>query len=79
MANGIPLVMEAKSPTLSTEWLYKAVRQFRRYQEAGPEWHGTGAPKLFYYNLLCVAERRLPLEAKPVFTAQGLSPGMLSR
>ncbi len=54
--NGIPLVvMEAKSPTLGTEWLYKAVRQLRRYQEAGPEWHGTGAPELFYYNLFCVA------------------------
>ena len=54
--NGIPLVvMEAKSPTLGTEWLYKAVHQLRRYQEAGPEWHGSGAPELFYYNLLCVA------------------------
>ena len=32
-----------------------AVRKLRRYQEAGPEWHGTGAPELFYHNLLCVA------------------------
>ena len=54
--NGIPLVvMEAKSPTLENEWRYRAVRQLRRYQEAGPEWHGSGAPDLFHYNLLCVA------------------------
>ena len=54
--NGIPLVvMEAKSPTLGTEWQTKAVRQLRRYQEAGPEWQGAGAPELFHYNLLCVA------------------------
>ena len=54
--NGIPLVvMEAKSPTLGNEWRYRAVRQLRRYQEAGPEWHGSGAPGLFHYNLLCVA------------------------
>ena len=54
--NGIPLVvMEAKSPTLENEWRYRAVRQLRRYQEAGPEWHGSGAPELFHYNLLCVA------------------------
>ena len=33
----------------------QAVRQLRRYQEAGPEWHGSGAPELFHYNLLCVA------------------------
>ena len=54
--NGIPLVvMEAKSPSLLEVWKYQAVRQLRRYQEAGPEWHGTGAPELFHYNLLCVA------------------------
>lgn len=54
--NGIPLVvMEAKSPSLLDVWKSKAVRQLRRYQEAGPEWHGTGAPELFHYNLLCVA------------------------
>ena len=54
--NGIPLVvMEAKSPSLLDVWKTKAVRQLRRYQEAGPEWHGSGAPELFYYNLLCVA------------------------
>ena len=54
--NGIPLVvMEAKSPTLGKEWQTKAVRQLRRYQEAGPEWQGAGAPELFHYNLLCVA------------------------
>ncbi len=54
--NGIPLVvMEAKSPSLMEVWKSQAVRQLRRYQEAGPEWQGTGAPELFYYNLLCVA------------------------
>ena len=54
--NGIPLVvMEAKSPTLFGEWKAKAVDQLRRYQEADPEWRGTGAPALFHYNLLCVA------------------------
>ena len=54
--NGIPLVvMEAKSPSLMGVWKSQAVRQLRRYQEAGPEWHGRGAPELFHYNLLCVA------------------------
>ena len=54
--NGIPLVvMEAKSPTLGDVWKTQAVRQLRRYQEAGPEWHGAGAPELFDTNLLCVA------------------------
>ena len=54
--NGIPLVvMEAKSPSLLEVWKSQAVRQLRRYQEAGPEWHGAGAPELFHYNLLCVA------------------------
>ena len=54
--NGIPLVvMEAKSPSLLDVWKSQAVRQLRRYQEAGPEWYGTGAPELFHYNLLCVA------------------------
>ena len=54
--NGIPLVvMEAKSPSVLDVWKSQAVRQLRRYQEAGPEWHGTGAPELFHYNLLCVA------------------------
>ena len=54
--NGIPLVlMEAKSPSLMEVWKSKAVRQLRRYQEAGPEWRGAGAPELFHYNLLCVA------------------------
>ena len=56
LVNGIPLVvMEAKSPSLLDVWKYKAVRQLQRYQEAGPEWHGTGAPEVFHYNLLCVA------------------------
>ena len=54
--NGIPLVvMEAKSPSLLDVWKSKAVRQLRRYQEAGPGWRGSGAPELFHYNLLCVA------------------------
>ena len=54
--NGVPLVvMEAKSPSLLDVWKSQAVRQLRRYQEAGPEWHGAGAPELFHYNLLCVA------------------------
>ena len=54
--NGIPLVvMEAKSPSLLDVWKSQAVRQLRRYQEAGPEWQGRGAPELFPYNLLCVA------------------------
>jgi type I restriction enzyme, R subunit len=54
--NGIPLVvMEAKSPSLLEAWRAKAVRQLRRYQEAEPAWHGTGAPELFHTNLFCVA------------------------
>ena len=54
--NGIPLVvMEAKSPSLLETWRSKAVRQLQRYQEARPEWQGSGAPGLFHYNLLCVA------------------------
>ncbi|MEZ4503641.1 MAG: type I restriction endonuclease subunit R [Dehalococcoidia bacterium] len=54
--NGIPLVvLEAKSPSLLEVWKTKAVRQLLRYQEAGPEWHGAGAPELFDTNLMCVA------------------------
>ena len=65
--NGIPLVvMEAKAPSLMAmsgnmspfdpqPWMEKGVEQLRRYQEAEPKWHGTGAPELFYYNLMCVA------------------------
>ena len=54
--NGIPLVvMEAKSPSLLDVWKSQAVRQLRRYQEAGPEWQGRGTPELFHYNLLSVA------------------------
>ena len=53
--NGIPLVvMEAKSPTL-LHWRSEAIQQMRRYQEAEAKWHGSGAPRLFHYNLLCVA------------------------
>ena len=44
--NGIPVVvMEARSPSLMDVWKSQAVRQLCRYQEAGPEWHGTGAPR----------------------------------
>ena len=54
--NGVPLVvMEAKSPSLLDVWKSNAVRQLRRYQEAGPGWQGGGAPELFHYNLMCVA------------------------
>ena len=54
--NGIPLVvMEAKSPTLLEVWKTQAVKQLHRYQEAGVEWHGAGAPELFDTNLLCLA------------------------
>ena len=53
--NGIPLVvMEAKSPTFHKVWRTQAVRQLRRYQEAGSDWHGAGAPELFDTNLMCV-------------------------
>ncbi|MCY4174711.1 MAG: type I restriction endonuclease subunit R [Acidimicrobiaceae bacterium] len=53
--NGMPLVvMEAKSPTLIDIWKSEAVKQLHRYQEAGPQWHGAGAPELFDTNLLCV-------------------------
>ena len=65
--NGIPLVvMEAKSPSLMDVWKSQAVRQLRRYQEAGPEWHGTGAPELFHYNLLCVAHCGPPRPMPPL-------------
>ena len=41
--NGIPLVvMEAKSPSLLDVWKSQAVRQLRRYQEAGPGVAGPG-------------------------------------
>ena len=54
--NGIPLVvMEAKSPSLLEVWKTQAVKQLRRYQEAGTGWHGVGAPELFDTNLMCVA------------------------
>ena len=55
--NGIPLVvMEAKSPSLMDVWKSQAVRQLRRYQEAGTGvGRYAGAPELFHYNLLCIA------------------------
>ena len=43
------------SPFDPQPWMEKGVEQLRRYQEAEPKWHGTGAPELFYYNLMCVA------------------------
>ncbi len=49
------VVMEAKSPSLMDVWKAQAVRQPLHYQEAGPEWHGTGAPGLFHCNQHCVA------------------------
>ena len=69
--NGIPLVvMEAKSPSLMEVWKSQAVRQLRRYQEASPEWHGTGAPGLFHYNLLCVAHCGAAAAYAPVGAAE---------
>ena len=66
--NGIPLVvMEAKSPSLMEVWKTQAVKQLRRYQEAGPEWRGSGAPELFHYNLMCIAH----CGAAAVYAAQG--------
>ena len=62
--NGVPLVvMEAKSPSLLEVWKSQAVRQLRRYQEAGPEWHGAGAPELFHST--CVWEPALPEPTSP--------------
>ncbi len=52
--NGIPLVViEARAPHLL--WQQEAIHQLRRYQETGTKWRGAGAPRLFHYNLLCVA------------------------
>ena len=46
--NGIPLaVIESKSPTLGDRWRNQAIKQMLRYQEAGDEFRGQGAPKLF--------------------------------
>ena len=46
--NGLPLVViECKSPTVGDGWQAEAVKQLRRYQEAGGHWKQQGAPKLF--------------------------------
>ena len=46
--NGLPLgVIECKSPTIGNTWKAEAVKQLHRYQEAGSQWKGLGAPKLF--------------------------------
>ena len=46
--NGIPLVViECKSPTKGDQWRHEAIKQLSRYQEADPQWHGEGAPRLF--------------------------------
>ena len=64
--NGIPLVvMEAKSPSLMDVWKTRAVRQLRRYQEAGPEWQGRGAPELFQLQ---------PAVRGPLRGCRGLTP-----
>ena len=47
-ANGLPLaVIECKSPTIGDAWKAEAVKQLHRYQEAGSQWKGLGAPRLF--------------------------------
>ena len=48
MDAGVPTttLYQAKSPSLLDVWKSRAVRQLRRYQEAGPEWAGSGAPEL---------------------------------
>ena len=46
--NGLPLaVAECKSPTIGDAWKAEAVKQLRRYQEAGTRWKDQGAPRLF--------------------------------
>ena len=46
--NGLPLaVIECKSPTIGDAWKAEAVKQLRRYQEAGSQWKDQGAPRLF--------------------------------
>ena len=104
--NGIPLViMEAKAPSLMAmggsmspfdpqPWMEKGVEQLRRYQEAEPKWHGTGAPELFYYNLMCVAhcgaaavyagvgrapQRVFPVEVHPALVRTGDAGPLWSR
>ena len=46
--NGLPLaVIECKNPTIGDAWKAEAVKQLHRYQEAGSQWKGLGAPRLF--------------------------------
>ena len=46
--NGLPVaVIECKSPTIGDAWKAEAVKQLRRYQEAGSQWKDQGAPRLF--------------------------------
>ena len=46
--NGLPLaIIECKSPTIGDAWKAEAVKQLRRYQEAGSQWKDQGAPRLF--------------------------------
>ena len=48
LVNGLPLaVIECKSPTIGDAWKAEAVKQLHRYQEAGSQWKGLGAPRLF--------------------------------
>ena len=52
--NGIPLVvMEAKSPSLMDVWKSQAVRQLRRYQEAGAGMAWKGVPRAFPTTTCC--------------------------
>ena len=69
--NGIPLVvMEAKSPTLMDVWKAQTVRQLLRYQEAVPQWHGTGAPENIYFEWKSV----LPYSEDEVRQRFGIEP-----
>lgn len=53
--NGIPLVViECKSPTINDP-LEKAMEQTFRYQEAGDNFRGLGAPRLFHAAQLIIA------------------------
>ena len=54
--NGLPLaVIECKSPTIGDSWKAEAVQQLHRYQEAGSQWKGQGAPRLFEAAQILVA------------------------
>ena len=54
--NGLPLaVIECKSPTIGDTWKADAVKQLRRYQEAGSGWKNQGAPQLFETTQILIA------------------------